>query len=381
MITFVTMLFSARYTGWPEVHQVNGKATTLIRICRNMFSQYGVPEEIASDGGPPFQSYEWKQFLKQWGIHQRISSANYPQSNGRAELAVKSCKRMLHENTGKSGCLDTTSVVKALLQYRNTPLSGIGMSPSYMLYGRQMRDALPSVPNKWRSTTMCYNEKYGGPISKVWEDIKICREIAAARKLQSSLENYDIHKRPLPCLSVGDYVAIQNRNGPNPLRWDKTGRIVERLANRQYMVKADGSGRVLLRTRCHLRKINSPSEDRSSYDLDKFVGIAPGKISNEPDIPLFVPGTLNLAIFMWKIENNKLPEHISSKFQRISHNHNTRQTRHSTIQIPSIRLNCSKRYTIYNGSHINYSQKNTGNILWIGLYEILRLSDLFLPVN
>ena len=111
--------------------------------------------------------------------------------------------------------------------------------------------------------------------------------------MQSSLENYDIHKRPLSCLSVGDYVAIQNRNGPNPLRWDKTGRIVERLANRQYMVKADGSGRVLLRTRCHIRKINSPSEDRSAYDLDKFVGIAPGKISNEPDIPLFVPGTLS----------------------------------------------------------------------------------------
>ena len=73
-------------------------------------------------------------------------------------------------------------------------------------------------------------------------------------------------------------------------------------------------------------------------------------------LPLEECYKLNLAIFMWKIENNKLPEDISSKFQRISHNHNTRQTRHSIIQIPSIRLNCSKRYTIYNGSSLWINQ-------------------------
>ena len=77
-----------------------------------MFAQYGVPEEIATDGGPPFQSHEWMQFLKQWGIHHRESSANFPQSNGRAELAVKSCKRMLRNNVGPGGTLNTVKVTK-----------------------------------------------------------------------------------------------------------------------------------------------------------------------------------------------------------------------------------------------------------------------------
>ena len=75
-----------------------------------------------------------------------------------------------------------------------------------------------------------------------WQNIQNCREIAAARRLSKSVESYDEHKRPLTSLSVGDYVAIQNRCGPHPLRWDKTGSIVERLANRQFLVKSDGSG-------------------------------------------------------------------------------------------------------------------------------------------
>ena len=43
--------------------------------------------------------------------------------------------------------------------------------------------------------------------------------------------------------------------GHHLLRWDKTGQVVEMLENNQYLIKYDGSGRVVLRTRGHLRKI------------------------------------------------------------------------------------------------------------------------------
>ncbi|KAK8372273.1 hypothetical protein O3P69_009101 [Scylla paramamosain] len=48
--------------------------------------------------------------------------AHYPQSNGRAEAAVKSAKRMLRLNIGPTGSLDTDKLSAALLQYHNTPL-------------------------------------------------------------------------------------------------------------------------------------------------------------------------------------------------------------------------------------------------------------------
>ena len=186
----------------------------------------------------------------QWGVYHRKSSANYPQSNGRAELAVKTCKRLLQSNTDGFGNLDTARVTKALLQYRNTPVAGVGMSPAFMLFGRPLRDALPSspsnVPNK-----MSYIDRYGRT-SNVWKEIQEGRERACARKQAKVIERYNEHTRPVAPLSVGDSVSIQNRSGSKPLRWDRTGNVVERLQNKQYLVKVDDSGNVLLRTRTHL---------------------------------------------------------------------------------------------------------------------------------
>ena len=159
---------------------------------------------------------------------------------------------MLRSNTDANGNLDTAKVTKALLQYRNTPIPGLGMSPAYMLFGRQLRDALPHRPN---------TSALQGRPGDVWSDIRHRREIASAKKHLRSAEYYNEHKRPLTPLIVGDSVSIQNRSGTHPLRWDRTGIVVERLENRQYLAKTDGSGRTLLRTRAHLRKIDPATRD------------------------------------------------------------------------------------------------------------------------
>jgi len=64
------------------------------------FARWGVPEGISTDGGTNLTSYEVCKFLNKWGVVMRISSAQYAQSNGRAEAAVKSAKRLLRANTG-----------------------------------------------------------------------------------------------------------------------------------------------------------------------------------------------------------------------------------------------------------------------------------------
>ena len=115
----------------------------LARLVSN-FSTYGVPEELSTDGGPPFNGYEYKQFLTRWDIQPRLSSAYYPQSNGRAELAVKVAKKIILGNSGANGDINNELVAQALLQHRNTPLQGINLSPAQILYGRELKDCLPS---------------------------------------------------------------------------------------------------------------------------------------------------------------------------------------------------------------------------------------------
>ena len=67
-------------------------------------------------------------------------------------------------------------------------------------------------------------------------------------------ERLSEHTQRLPPLKVGDHVRVQNQMGNFPLKWDKTGIIVEVRQFDQYLVKIDGSNRVTLRNRKFLRK-------------------------------------------------------------------------------------------------------------------------------
>ena len=95
-----------RYSNWPIVEKSRDGAAGLIYSLRKVFSTFGVPEELSSDGGPQFIASITSKFLKDYGVHHRLSSVAHARSNGRAELGVKTVKRMLNENTGPNGDLE-----------------------------------------------------------------------------------------------------------------------------------------------------------------------------------------------------------------------------------------------------------------------------------
>ena len=141
-----------RFSGWITIYHFPQSATSrqLISICRASLLAYGVSEELSSDGGPQFTACEFQQFLRNWGVHHRLSSAEYPQSNGRAEVGVKSAKRIIQNNASRHGSLDNDSAARAILQYRNTPIPEVGLSPAQMLLHRQLRDGIPVHPGHYR---------------------------------------------------------------------------------------------------------------------------------------------------------------------------------------------------------------------------------------
>ena len=98
------------------------------------------------DGGPEFTAEETEAFFKHWGVRHRLSAAYNPESNGRAEVGVKSMKRLLSGNLRVDGSLDSDKVITGLLQYRNTPEPTTGMSPAAILFGRQIMDKIPIPP-------------------------------------------------------------------------------------------------------------------------------------------------------------------------------------------------------------------------------------------
>ncbi|KAK3894918.1 hypothetical protein Pcinc_001366 [Petrolisthes cinctipes] len=140
------LAYADRLTGWLEIAHFPSRATSskLLSVMRQYFQRWGAPESISTDGGTNLTSEEMSNFLERWGVERRVSSAHFPQSNGRAEAAVKSAKRLLRANTGGGGSLRTDKVSVALLQYLNSPLRGVKKSPAQLAMGRQLRDGVPA---------------------------------------------------------------------------------------------------------------------------------------------------------------------------------------------------------------------------------------------
>ena len=230
-----------RYSNWPIVEVASGGAQGLITCLRRVFVTYGISDELASDGGPEFTATATRQFLKDWGVSHRLSSVAFPHSNCRAEIGVKTVKRMLMNNTGPRGSLDTDTFQRARLQYRNTPDHETRLSPAECVFGRPIRDLIPIHPGRYTPHS-------------TWRETLQAREEALRNRHMRSAERWAEHTHRLPPLAVGDYVCLQNQTGPHPKKWDKTGRVIEVRQFDQYVIKVDGSGRVTLRNRKFLRK-------------------------------------------------------------------------------------------------------------------------------
>ena len=239
------LVLADRFSGWLSLHYFPREATAadLIRHLKDYFSTFGISEHFSSDNGPQFQSSQFKNFLKSWGVEHRTSSSYFPKSNLKSETSVKSAKRIVMDNSKLDGSPDWDRIRRALMQHRNTPDTEFGLSPSQLVYGRPIRDFLPIRPGEFSP-------------SEVWVDCREKRELAMRKRILRGAERWSEHTRDLPPLTPGSRVLIQNQYGAGKVakKWDKSGLILEDLGFNKYSVKVDGSGRITQRNRQFLKK-------------------------------------------------------------------------------------------------------------------------------
>ena len=215
---------------------------------RKWFVDLGVPVRVRSDGGPQFDSAEYREFLDRWGVNPPgLSSPTYAQSNGIAESAVKAMKALVAKTT-VNGDINSEAFQRGLLEWRNTPKAH-GKSPAELLYGCQMRSIVPSI-----QTNLC----------PIWKS-NIERKISELQ--EKSEEYYNIGAKDLSELSVGDKVRIQDNRSR---RWVEQGVIARKGRHRDYYVELS-NGRTRWRNRRFLRPIDSLSggeEDSGVVESD-----------------------------------------------------------------------------------------------------------------
>ena len=242
-----------RFSNWFIVfcYKSPPQAKHFIQSLRSVFSSYGAPNKLFSDGGLQFQSTEMKTFLQGWSIMHVISSASYPQANGRAELAVKTAKRLLQNNTAPDGSLNCNAASHALLQYRNTPIKHLGLSPSQILFHRNLKDGIPTNPMKLKP-------------HRRWISAAYQREKAFEQRDRDMVQRYNVGTRTLSVIPIGSSVVVQDTSsGVSRNRWNRSGTVVEQT-DRKYTIRMHGSGRVITRNRKHIKVQTAPTDCDSS---------------------------------------------------------------------------------------------------------------------
>ena len=95
---------------------------TVICKLKCCFARYSIPECVVSDNARQFTSSEFEQFSREWNFKHITSSPRFPHS--KAERAVKIAKEILNQD----------DIFLAILAYRSTPLTELGVSPAKLMF-------------------------------------------------------------------------------------------------------------------------------------------------------------------------------------------------------------------------------------------------------
>ena len=229
------------YSKWPELAKLdNLSSSNTISYLKGQMSRYGIPDRVQTDNGPQFACDEFKRFSSEYGFEHVTSSPRFPQSNGQAERTVQTVKNLIRK---------AEDPFRALLDYRNTPIDGLEMSPAQMFLGRRLKTDLPTTT----------------PLLEQTKTNKAELKLRMQTLQVKAKHNYDKHAgRELKPLHEGDKVLIQNEN-----KWIP-GEIQNKHASpRSYVVKAN-NGRRYRRNRRHIRPTSANFEKPLSVKLPEL---------------------------------------------------------------------------------------------------------------
>ena len=115
----------------------------LVGIFSETFARHGIPDQLVTDNGSQYKSKLFHDFVKEWKFEHCTSSPFNSQSNGKAESAVKTAKRLLVK------CQETRQNFHlALLNQRNTPSEGTSSTPVQRLMHRRTKMILPTKSSR-----------------------------------------------------------------------------------------------------------------------------------------------------------------------------------------------------------------------------------------
>ena len=128
------------FTKWAEVEPLATITEQKIRnlVWRAIICRFGIPRALVSDNGKQFDNAKFRYFCAELGIKNYYSSPTHPQSNGQAEVTIRTLKAALKTKLKNLKGKWVEYLPAVLWAYRTTQKSATRETPFALAFGTEV---------------------------------------------------------------------------------------------------------------------------------------------------------------------------------------------------------------------------------------------------
>ena len=212
------------HSRYPIVRQVSSTAFKAIQpTLDDIFATFGIPAELRSDNGPPFNSYNFKSYASANGFkHKRITPL-WPRANGLCERFMRNLGKVM-KNAAVDGSKWEEELLDFLRSYRATPHASTKVSPNELLF--KTKRTTTKMPVNLNKTSEATNEQ-----AKLNDSI--------AKSKMKSYGDRRLNTKPSG-LKVGDQVLLKRQTiAKAETVYDPKPYVIESIKGTQAMIIRD----------------------------------------------------------------------------------------------------------------------------------------------
>ena len=207
------LIITDDYSRYPVVETAKStSANTVIPIVDKVFSEFGIPDVVKTDNGPPFNSGAFQFFAQTLGFQHRKVTPRWPRANGEVERFVRTVKKVI-----KTANVERKSwkqkMYRFLRNFRATPHTTTRVPPATALFGRAMKTKLPEFNEGQEESTLATNDRNAKMKMKNYADAKTYVRPSTIKKGDTVFVRRDDSKRKRDTPYRPEPYVVTSRNG------------------------------------------------------------------------------------------------------------------------------------------------------------------------